>query len=129
MQDFICKYWNVVNVPDISSYIPLINLVCAFKLKIGYLMSQKANFYSLPSISVLLNKLLIYNLKLYCMYIVLYCIESRQSVWVLFIEVLGNILSLIVNPGVGFQRLISWGLRCLSRKFMSFMHFLMGGLA
>ena len=66
MQDFICKYWNVVNVPDISSYIPLINLVCAFKLKIGYLMSQKANFYSLQSISVFLNKLLIYIV--YCIY-------------------------------------------------------------
>ena len=65
MQDFICKYWNVVNVPDISSYIPLINLVCAFKLKIGYLMSQKANFYSLQSISVFLNKLLIYIVILY----------------------------------------------------------------
>ena len=32
----------------------------------------------------------------------------------------GNEFSLAVNPGVGFQGLISWGLRCLSRKFMSY---------
>ena len=85
MQDFICKYWNVVNVPDSSSYIPLINLVCAFKLKIGYLMSQKANFYSLPSISVLLNKLLIYHFMLY---LYVYCIilywESPVSVSIIY---------------------------------------------